>query len=369
MNTKTKHWASITAGILSLAGYASATSLGSEKYTYDASGNIVEKSIDGQVTKLSYDASNKITSIDFAANGREQVSYDDAGRPVSYNDESGQSIRKCNYGYADKILRMGDAIGKAEFFYNAEGQFIGKAVAGKFTQYSWDGNVVASVGSEAFANEDHFTGGVPILTEGGDVVVSDYLGSTLAMGEKSAVGTAYGEGLQDVRFTGKPFVKELDGFVFPCRLYSPAANQWATADPSGFPDGANNHTYVSGDPLGKVDPSGLKQGYVACQVSNNGNSLGTINVYYNYDKNQTPDYDRAQNTSSTTPGGGTLQNPSGSIPTKGTETPETGDTSGRRFFYKELKATGGADYKISNNAQPVWVHEDNVISNSGAYEK
>ena len=41
MKTNTKHWASITAGILSFAGYASADSFGSEKYTYDGSGNIV----------------------------------------------------------------------------------------------------------------------------------------------------------------------------------------------------------------------------------------------------------------------------------------------------------------------------------------
>lgn len=61
MKTNKKHWASITAGILSLAGYASAASLGSEKYTYDASGNIIEKSIDGQVTQLAYD--NRTASL------------------------------------------------------------------------------------------------------------------------------------------------------------------------------------------------------------------------------------------------------------------------------------------------------------------
>ncbi len=56
MKTNYKNWASITVGILALASQSLATN-SSEKYTYDASGNIVEKSIDGKVTKLAYDAS------------------------------------------------------------------------------------------------------------------------------------------------------------------------------------------------------------------------------------------------------------------------------------------------------------------------
>jgi RHS repeat-associated protein len=257
MKTRHKHWAVLTASTLGLTALVSAANLGGEKYTYDGSGNIVEKSIDGQVTKMSYDASNKITSIVSADNGREQISNDAAGRPVSYNDASGQFSRQLSYGYADKVLQANSSSGKAEFFYNAEGQLVGKSVAGKLTPYSWDGNVIATEGADAFTNEAHITGGVPALTGDQSIVVSDYLGSTLSQGNQLFTGTAYGEGLESARLTGKPYIEELKAYVFHHRNYSPVSACWTMADPSGFPDGTNSSTYVKNNPLSGVDPKGL----------------------------------------------------------------------------------------------------------------
>lgn len=257
MKSKRKHWAVLTASTLGLTGLASAANLGGEKYTYDGSGNIVEKSIDGQVTKMSYDASNKVTSIASAIKGGEQITYDAAGRPVSYKDAMGQSTRQFSYGYADKVLQANGTNGNAEFFYNAEGQLVGKSVAGKLTPYTWDDNVLAAEGAEAFTNEEHVTGGVPVMAANRDAVVSDYLGNTLSIADQSFTSTAFGEGLEEGRFTGKVFVKELGGYTFLHRLFAPDLNRWTTSDPSGFPEGANNSLYVQSDPCGDVDPLGL----------------------------------------------------------------------------------------------------------------
>jgi YD repeat-containing protein len=79
MKTNQKHWAVLTASTLGLTALVSATTLGDEKYTCDGSGNIIEKSINRQVTKMSSDASNKVTSISSPSKGSEQVSYDAAG--------------------------------------------------------------------------------------------------------------------------------------------------------------------------------------------------------------------------------------------------------------------------------------------------
>ena len=240
MKTNTKHWASITAGILSFAGYASADSFGSEKYTYDGSGNIVEKSINGQITKLSYEVSNKVTSTASAAEGNELITYDAADRPISYKNASGQTTRQLSYGYADKVLKTDGADGKAELFYNAEGQLVAKEVAGTLTSYTWDDNVIAAEGTVPFLNEDHISGGIPVMTGNHDVVVSDYLGNTLSQGDSQLNCTAYGEGLEQGRYTGKSFVKELGSYVFKHRLYSPETLRWNTKDPLGYPDGINN---------------------------------------------------------------------------------------------------------------------------------
>ena len=259
MNTNTKHWASITAGILSLAGYASAANLGSEKYTYDASGNIIEKSIDGKITKMSYETSNRL--LDKQVNGQSttSISYDSAGRPLAEQTETGKQLRTIRYGYGDKVLEVGSRGHQSGFYYNAEGQLVGRISDGDVSIYGWDGNALAAEGINVFTNETHITGGVPQLEGGGGIVVSDYLGNSLAIGKKCFASTAYGEGLEKGRFTGKPFVKELDSYVFHHRLYSPESNRWTVADPSGFPDGQNAYTYVSLDPLSRVDPLGLEE--------------------------------------------------------------------------------------------------------------
>ena len=276
MTKNTKHWASITAGILSLAGYASAATLGSEKYTYDASGNIVEKSIDGQVTQMTYDSSNRLTERQATGKSQESTGYDAAGHAIAMKDGSGQTTRSMSYGYGEKVMETKNHGTNTGFYYNAEGQLVGMNAEGKVSSYTWDGNVLAADGTQAFTNETHISGGVPILSAGKDVVGSDYLGNTLSSGEQQFTGTAYGEGAEDGRFTGKPYVKELGGYVFQHRLYSPESNRWSTSDPSGFPDGINNQVYVGGDPLNKIDPHGLyaqsAQDQTDVDVTKNGQS-------------------------------------------------------------------------------------------------
>jgi RHS repeat-associated protein len=292
MKTKTKHWAGITAGILSLAGYAPAASLGSEKYTNDASGNIVEKSIDGRATKMSYDASNKVTSVSSAVKDGEQVIYDAAGHPIAYKDSEGKVTRQFNYGYADKVVKADNAGHEAKFFYNAEGQLVGNSVAGETTSYAWDGNVLAAEGVEAFTNEAHITGGVPAMAGDRVVLVSDYLGNTLSQGANQFKSTAYGEGVEQGRFTGKPFVEELRSYVFHHRLYSPETLRWGTEDPTGFPDGINNSLYVCGDPISKLDPLGTSEVYTAedsNRVNPDGSTSIIVRYIYKYGKDKKPE--------------------------------------------------------------------------------
>lgn len=206
---------------------------------------------------MSYDASNKVRSVSSPVKDGEQVIYDAAGRPIAYKESEGKVTRQLSYGYADKVVKVDNADHEAKFLYNAEGQLVGSSVAGDTTCYVWDGNVLAAEGVKAFTNEAHITGGVPAMAGDQAVIVSDYLGNTLSQGDIQFKSTAYGEGVEQGRFTGKAFVEELGFYVFHHRNYSPEVNRWSTADPSGFPDGMNNSLYVSGDPLSNVDPMGL----------------------------------------------------------------------------------------------------------------
>jgi len=114
-----------------------------------------------------------------------------------------------SYGYGAKVLETQAQDLKAGFYYNAEGQLVGKNVDGTVSTYTWDGNVLAAEGAEAFTNEAHISGGVPVLASKKEVVVSDYLGNTLVEGNVNFCNSAYGEGSAQGRFTGKAYVKEL----------------------------------------------------------------------------------------------------------------------------------------------------------------
>ena len=69
---------------------------------------------------------------------------------------------------------------------------------------------------------------------------------------------AYQENKQVCFYTGKPFDAELNSYIFKFRNYSPETMRWNTADPSGFPDGANNYCYVM-IPIIALDRDGFKQ--------------------------------------------------------------------------------------------------------------
>ena len=57
-------------------------------------------------------------------------------------------------------------------------------------------------------------------------------------------------------YTGKPYDADLGAFTFKYRNYDPELKRWTSADPSGFPDGANNTSYAP-CPTWKLDPNGL----------------------------------------------------------------------------------------------------------------
>jgi RHS repeat-associated protein len=58
-------------------------------------------------------------------------------------------------------------------------------------------------------------------------------------------------------YTGKPYDADLNAYVFPFRNYNPDLCRWTVADPSGFPDGANNYCYAPTPNMG-CDPLGLR---------------------------------------------------------------------------------------------------------------
>jgi RHS repeat-associated protein len=58
-------------------------------------------------------------------------------------------------------------------------------------------------------------------------------------------------------YTGKPYDADLGAYTFAARSYDPEINRWTSADPSGFPDGANNRRFAP-SPTSELDSTGLE---------------------------------------------------------------------------------------------------------------
>ena len=92
-------------------------------------------------------------------------------------------------------------------------------------------------------------------------------GSILPLNAKSHTAPSpdklSGLGLQPVEYfyTGKLYDTDSETYTFKYRNYDPELNRWTTADPSGFPDGANNQIYVH-SPLFQFDPLGLETQWI-----------------------------------------------------------------------------------------------------------
>jgi RHS repeat-associated protein len=57
-------------------------------------------------------------------------------------------------------------------------------------------------------------------------------------------------------YTGKPYIESTGSYAFKYRSYNPELARWTSEDPSGFPDGANGHSYAP-TPTNGIDFSGL----------------------------------------------------------------------------------------------------------------
>lgn len=222
----------------------------SEFYTYDPSGNMVEKRVGDLCERFSYEEG----ALKGGDDGCVFV-YDRAGRLISEVAGVGWE-KEFTYGYGSRVVGVSDRGEEVELLYNAAGDLVGEVSSDGPSTYIWDGIGLVADDGVVYVNEEHRAGGIPVL-DGGDVCVSDPFGSTLSVGDRDFESTAYGEGLEGGRLTGKPFIGSLGKYLFPFREYSAGLARWSSADPSGFPDGANNYQFVLSDPIGNIDPLGL----------------------------------------------------------------------------------------------------------------
>jgi RHS repeat-associated protein len=219
-------------------------------FTYDANGNTVQSTVNGQQsTDYAYDFENRLISVDHGLstvdysydgtgkrtysleNGIETHYYYDGLTPIIERDASGmltaQTVRGIGYGGG-----IGSVISRTSSFINNKGKLKYKTL---YYHYDGLGNVVKL--SNANAN-------------GAGNYAYDAFGNDLANENTNTENNPY-------EFSTKETSAVTGLTYFGARYYDPKLGRWITKDPMGMIDGPNLYAYVGNNPINFIDPWGL----------------------------------------------------------------------------------------------------------------
>lgn len=248
--------------------YASgATTLGTLTYTYDLAGRITTRGgtlfqsvLPAAVTSATYDLANRLTART-AAGVTANPTWDANGNLTS------DGVRSYTWDARDRLTGI---TGVASFVYDASGRRQTATRGGTATSFLYDGWDVAQEQQGGSPSADVVLGlGVDErFSRNGATLLTDALGSTVALVSSGSVQTTYGYdafGVAQVTGTASdsPFQytgRENDGtglLNYRNRYYNPTWGRFISEDPIGLAGGDSNlYRYVANNPVQLNDPSG-----------------------------------------------------------------------------------------------------------------
>lgn len=222
-----------------------------QTHFYDPNGNLLHET---SSRHLEWDHSDRLTSFRVQAGGSEPSAYthylyDAAGQRVK------KLIRRQGGGvdttvYVDSLfehhrrVRVGSVIENDTVHVMDERRRIAsRRIGGAFAD--------DSMPSLTFQLEDHL---------GSSSVLVGELGNWINREEYTPYGeTTFGSvAFKRYRFTGKERDGESGLGYHGARYYAPHLLRWCSPDPAGVSGGVNPFVYCAGNPVGRVDPSGLE---------------------------------------------------------------------------------------------------------------
>lgn len=232
-------------------------------YGYDAAGNRLNMTVNGQTTtNYVYNAVNRLTSV----NGQ-SYSYDDNG------NLTGDGLHTYAYDSANRLTSVSGGGASAQFAYNGDGDIVSQTVNGVTTNYALDPAGLAQVLMATTSGQSRFyVPGLAQYDNSWQYFVPDRLGSVRQLvnpGGQVVLGQSFdpfGNVIEQGRVVPSVFgyageQTDPTGLVFlRARYYSPEVGRFLTPD-TLVPDPLrsqpwNRYAYVENNSVRYVDPSG-----------------------------------------------------------------------------------------------------------------
>jgi RHS repeat-associated protein len=210
---------------------------------YDARGNMTN---DGRV--MTYDLLNRLLTVT-GGGANLTLTYDPEGRLASYT--SSGVTKTFLYDGTDLIAEYDNAGAMQKRYLHGPGtddpwaELTGSTVTTSNVKYlypNYQGSIFAQADGSGAVTDIYAYGpyGEPIVKNASNPgsVTQSFSGSRF-------------------RYTGQTTIPEAGLYYYKARVYDPMYGRFLQADPVGSKDDLNLYAYVAGDPVNKVDPTGL----------------------------------------------------------------------------------------------------------------